>query len=366
MTRTVRHRFATAIALGIVVSALAGINGLRADCAAPQPFVCPCATTSVPPDPHLTLFWPHRYWSGTTQESPTVAIRDSSGHALPFRLIALPGTDAYATFSLSVSAPAGTRFTVTLDPERLKLAQTYTVDPQWSHPEPPAWGYQVDSRGFAWACSFERTTTLSLPAGPSSVYRLEWRPADSSLPARSLYLPAQRDWHHTRGQSRAARDTLPLGHSSCLGWNFRWDDPAIVLQLYAVYPDGSEGPASPSIRLTAPPRFKDLPRYPDTPTNLSWPEEAWRSLLSALRSGRPSAVQRVCTASGWVSLRRALGSDPDAMTRVAEAWDSSPIRWVHTDERVAEGRRGPEVKEQAFRFVKSETEWQLDEFSPGE
>ncbi|NWF72379.1 MAG: hypothetical protein HXY51_04915 [Nitrospirae bacterium] len=98
------------------------------------------------------------------------------------------------------------------------------------------------------------------------------------------------------------------------------------------------------------------------------PQQAWASLLAAMRSGDLSEVQRLTTSRGYSSLRTA---DPKESPRVlfhrlSTGWGKWAVRWKDVQDQRATAMMGPELKEHGLEFVRTAVGWRLDHWSAGE
>lgn len=57
------------------IALLLSAGAAHAECVMIQPFVFPCGTETVPPNPRLTLFWPR----GLPPRAPALLVRDEQG-----------------------------------------------------------------------------------------------------------------------------------------------------------------------------------------------------------------------------------------------------------------------------------------------
>jgi len=98
------------------------------------------------------------------------------------------------------------------------------------------------------------------------------------------------------------------------------------------------------------------------------PEEAWSGVLAALQAGDDAALARVATVDGIASLEKRVVGEPKktAFARWGKGWSAWEVRWTKREPTRVEARLGPEVKEAGLVFVKTDTGWKLDRWTPGD
>ncbi|MHC5056926.1 MAG: M56 family metallopeptidase [Planctomycetota bacterium] len=98
------------------------------------------------------------------------------------------------------------------------------------------------------------------------------------------------------------------------------------------------------------------------------PQQAFSLLLAAMREGNVSWIKRLTTDRGMESLQAGVGDEDKATVfkRWGRGWSQWEVRWVSITEDRATAHLGPEVKEHGLIFVRTETGWQLDRWTPGE
>ncbi|MBI5246171.1 MAG: hypothetical protein HY923_03245 [Elusimicrobia bacterium] len=128
-----------------------------ADCPS-RPFVAG-GPEIVPPIARVILFWPR----GKADSAPSLTVRESNGHPLPFSLQRLWRGPVWNVYSLTVVAGADTDFRVDGDAGHPELKSSFHSDPHWKS------------------------------SGPAPAYRIEWkeggRKKTAVLPAESECFP---------------------------------------------------------------------------------------------------------------------------------------------------------------------------------
>lgn len=97
-------------------------------------------------------------------------------------------------------------------------------------------------------------------------------------------------------------------------------------------------------------------------------EQAWTSLLAAMRAGDDAAIAKWTTPAGLASLRAGVHGEPEhtAFARWGEGWSKWEVRWKQKTGERATASLGPEAKEHGLELVRSPDGWKLDRWSPGE
>lgn len=105
-------------------------------------------------------------------------------------------------------------------------------------------------------------------------------------------------------------------------------------------------------------------------------DDAWTSLLAAMRAGDDVAIARWTTPAGLASLRAGVHGEPEhtAFARWGAGWAKWELRWKLKSGDRATAALGPEAKEHGLEFVRTPTGdgatgdggWKLERWSPGE
>jgi len=97
-------------------------------------------------------------------------------------------------------------------------------------------------------------------------------------------------------------------------------------------------------------------------------EDAWTSLLAAMRAGDDAAIAKWTTPAGLASLRAGVHGEPEhtAFARWGAGWAKWEVRFKQKTPDRATASLGPEVKEHGLDFVHTPDGWKLERWSPGE
>lgn len=91
-------------------------------------------------------------------------------------------------------------------------------------------------------------------------------------------------------------------------------------------------------------------------------KNAWRDLLTALRSGDESRIQKLSTRNGFLY----LSMNEAGYKKIAQRWSGVDLRWKFVTDSTAWAAYGPALKEPGIGFVKVDGAWKFDHVTAGE
>jgi hypothetical protein len=228
-------------------------------CAGAHAVVSPPNGSAVPIDPTLYFFWPRR-----DSEPPKVRARIDGGATLPIEQTVIAKTDSFTAYRLRVKTSRPGAILIEL-PQREYYwgpqSWRYQVSAEWQRPTAsPADALKVHSESYRWTCSYQQSQNLRLP-GHAAAYRLAIFQAGGAkgAPAQELVVPSHMR-HFFERQDKpnpADSDEIELGFINCFGPTFVWQGKPIEVEVFALFPDGSESPVS-----RAPMRVEPPPSAP--------------------------------------------------------------------------------------------------------
>jgi hypothetical protein len=215
-----------------------------AECAVSHAIVSPPSGSTVPADPTLYFFWPQY-----DPKPPKLKAHGPGGAALVIEQTALAKVESFTTYRLRVKANKPGAIVLELGDRQADYGPKswrYTVSADWQPPAPAKSGgaLQVKSQSSRWTCSYQLTQNIALP-GRAAAYRVSIFSGNSngkSRPAQELYVPPRMMQFFERDEEPAPSeyDQLELGHINCFGHTFAWQGQPILIDIFALQPDGSE------------------------------------------------------------------------------------------------------------------------------
>lgn len=210
----------------------------------------------MPASPTIYLFLPKR-----DREKPKLRAHLDGGAALAIEQSVAAETESFTAYRLQVKTQKPGAIVLELGAGEFYYGPKswrFTVSSDWQPPPMrPAAPPLVATRSFAWTCSHQLSQNLKLP-GRAAAYRIEIFDGKSDgqgKPAQELFVPPRMRQFFERDEKSdtSAADEIELGHINCFGSTFTWQSKPILVNVYALLPDGSES------RVTAAPMHVDAP-----------------------------------------------------------------------------------------------------------
>jgi len=221
-----------------------------AKCAGPHAIVSPQSGSTVPTDPTLYFFWPRH-----DPEPPKLQAHGPGGVALTIEQTSIAQIDAFTTYRVRVKTNKPGAIVVDLAERQYYYGPKswrYTVSTDWQPPVAAKSGaaLQVKSASFRWTCSYQLSQNLALP-GRAAAYRVAIFDINSDgkgAPAKELYMPPRmmQFFELEEKSTSSDHDQIELGHINCFGETFTWQGQPILVDVFALQPDGSESHVTPS------------------------------------------------------------------------------------------------------------------------
>jgi hypothetical protein len=229
-----------AIAAGLLLSSIAPFS--QAKCAGPHAVLSPRPGSALPLDPVLYFFWPKR-----DKDQPQVKARGAAGDHVPVEQTKVAETESYTAYRVRVKTSKPGALTLELPKRDFYYGPSswrYELRADWQRPAQSEGAPTVRSESFRWTCSYQLSQNLQLP-GHAVAYRLLI--SDATDPAKAgvkqaLYVPPRMRQFFERDERPASGDSdqIELGYINCFGNTFTWQGKPILVDIYALFADGSE------------------------------------------------------------------------------------------------------------------------------
>jgi hypothetical protein len=243
MVKLTRSSFLAWLVVGISASVLAVAPEAQAKCAAPAPVMAPWSGT-VPTRPVLELLVPEWGAYEGQHTPPRVLAKAASGPAP--RVLVKPDTAASGlkTFRVEIGAvPAGSLQVDLLDDTgKTVRSWSYVVDSGWKRPASSLAAITTRQVHKSWTCSDTNTTNLAFDGGAAG-YRVVAASTAADLAAgrtQSFVIPRTMGIFWEAPSTSLQPVDLELGHTDCFGDTFDWSKGAVVAEVRALLPDGTE------------------------------------------------------------------------------------------------------------------------------
>jgi len=218
-----------------------------AECAMPEPAFA-VGDGVLPEDPTVLLFW------GAGFSAPfDVQARDAAGTARPVVVKKVEQDGVVKAWSVAIDTDGPGKLTLTANGEHFPetSVEVKVTDTSWT--PAPVTIVRQGATAHQWTCSHQATRDLDVKAPGAVGFRVRSARTAEALATdgAEVLLPTQPSVLWGRPSKGAQR--LELGHVDCLGDTVSFDGKPLVVQLAAVYPDGSNGPWGAPIELALPP-----------------------------------------------------------------------------------------------------------------
>lgn len=250
--RVVRNAVLIFSALGAAWSA-----PVLAKCAGPHAIVSPPGGSVVPASPTIYFFFPKR-----DRDKPKLRAHSDGGGALDIEQSVVAETESFTAYRLQVKTQKPGAIVIDLQAGEFYYGPKswrFNISADWRPPASTrsAAAPVVSTRSFAWTCSHQLSQNLKLP-GRAAAYRVaihDFKSDGSGPPVQELIVPPRMMQFFERNEKSdaSAVDEIELGHINCFGNTFAWQNKPILVDVFALQPDGSES------RLTAAPMHVDMP-----------------------------------------------------------------------------------------------------------
>lgn len=247
----------------LIVSALglAGSAPAFGKCAGPHAVVSPPTGSTLPASPTIYFFFPKR-----DREKPKLRAHSDGGGALVIDQSIAAETESFTAYRLQIKTQKPGAIVLELGASEFYYGPKswrFTVSNDWQPPAATKTSAAplVSTRSFAWTCSHQLSQNLKLP-GRAAAYRVaifdgsgDGTGDGTSASSPQLIMPPRMMQFFERGEKSdtSAVDEIELGFINCFGNTFTWQGKPILVDIFALQPDGSES------RLTARPMHVDPP-----------------------------------------------------------------------------------------------------------
>jgi hypothetical protein len=232
------------LAVAVSAAVLSAAPEAAAKCSEPQPILAP-SSGRVPLRPVLELLLPD--WAPPPTPLPHVVAKGANGTTPAVVVKADTAIGVMRTFRVEIgkAQPGPLQVELQDDEGATVRSWSFVVDARWKAPARSLAKITVRHVHQRWTCSHTSTTNLTF-VGAASAYRVVAASSVADLAAghtRSFVLPRAMSLFWEPEASVPPVD-VELGYADCFGETFDWTKGAVVAQVLALQPDGTEQPVT--------------------------------------------------------------------------------------------------------------------------